>query len=193
MKTTNVTGACDLRDLGRLVTVHYPDRPDLALIAALRLLSLNGAATDIHVAYVRGALLTRRKRNGLRPGTVPVIAESRSADRDRNMLLVGESEPAILIVGPDLVLDIASTYRLAELDLPDRLLCGAHAPSTVARDHTLVDYPFGLTGVYRIDRVDSPLAASYRLLSRLGPLNRRRLDYDLTQLDAMWRQLHDTA
>ncbi len=193
MRTSDVTGACDLRDLGRLVTVHYPDRPDLAMIAALRLLSLAGPATGVHVAYVRGALLTRRKRNGLRPGSVSVIAETRSTERDREMLLIGESDLAILIVGADRALDIASTYRLAELDLPDRLLCGIHAPSAAARDHTLVDFPFGLTGVYRVERVDSPLAASYRLLSQLGPLNRRRLDFDLTQLDAMWRQLRDTA
>lgn len=191
MRTTAVsTRPPSLRDLGTLVTVQYPDRPDLALIAALRLLAISGASAEVRAVYVRGALLTRRTRNSLRPA--PTVDAARAA-HDREILLVGDDAPAIVIVGPDSILDVTSTYHLAELDLPPRLLCGTHARSQTSSDHTLADYPFGLTGVYLMQRHDTPLAAAYRLLSRLGPLARRRLDFDLQHLEASWRQLQDTA
>jgi hypothetical protein len=181
-------------DLARLVTVQYPDRPDLALIAALRLLSSEppGSAS---VAYVQGALLTRRATNALR--RVPlqmVIAEGRHLSDlvQAESLLIGESDLVPVILGPRSVLDITSSYRLHLLDLPPKVLVGDRRPSESVR-HTIVDFPYGLTAAYAVKRVDTPLAAAHRLTAQLGPLNRRRLEHDLRQLEPSWRQLTQTG
>jgi hypothetical protein len=178
-----------LEDLGKLVTVQYPDRPDLALIAALRLVA--GEPGAVSVAYVHGALLTRRATNALRRTPLDsVIAQGRHLSElvQGDALLIGESDLVPVILGPRSVLDIASTYHVHLLDLPPKLLLGDRRPSD-STQHTIVDYAYGLTGAYAIKRVDTPLAAAHRLIAQLGPLNRRRLEHDLRQLEPYWRQL----
>ncbi len=194
-RSTISTGPVSLSDLGALVTVQYPDRPDLALIAALRLLSMSGPLPDISVGYVQGVVLTRKARTMLR--STPLAATVSEGQRlsevvEGEALLVGPNEPALVILGHGLLLDVTTMYLLEELGLPARMLHGVSQQSGVP-DHLVVDFPYGLTGVYAIRRIDSPLAAAYRLMSRLGPMTRRRLEHDLQQLEPSWRQLRDTA
>jgi hypothetical protein len=182
-----------LEELGQLVTVQYPDRPDLALIAALRLLA--GEPGGASVAYVHGAVLTRRATNALRSTPLQaVLAQGRHLSDlvQGDALLVGEADLIPLILGPRSVLDITSTYQLHLLDLPRKLLIGERRPSET-NHHAVVDYAYGVTGAYAVKRVDTPLAAAHRLMAQLGPLNRRRLEHDLRQLEPYWRQLRVPA
>ena len=193
---TRVVPIPSLHDLGALVTVNYPDRPDLALIAALRLLSAPGASRGITVMHARGALLTRKAVLKLRAPRLPgSVNEARSlSDRvGGGIALLGTPMPTILLVDGSTVLDITGSYRLEELDLPPHVLHGFAHTSTTSPDHTLVDFPYGLTGVYATYRTTSPLASALRLTSQLGPLTRRRLDHDLRQLEPSWRQLRHSA
>lgn len=195
MTSTAIANPPDLRDLGRLVTVHYPGRPDLALIAALRLLSLPGAGAGVVVAHGRGALLTRRAVLRLRGAPLPGSVNDGRTLSDAaggGIALLGPPMPPVLLMDGSCVLDITGSYRVEELDLPRHVLHGATRTPAAGSTHTLVDYPYGLTGVYATGRTTSPLAAALRLMTQLGPLSRRRLEHDLRQLEPSWRQLRNT-
>lgn len=192
----NRVTAASLHDLGALVVAHYPDRPDLALIVALRLLAGAGSARGITVSHSRGLLLTRRALLQVRSPRVPSsVNEARdlSDQLGGGMLLLGTPMPCIVISDGAYALDIAGTYRIGELDLPRRLLHGLATRHDTHHDHSLVDFPYGLTGVYASYHTTSPLNAALRLTSQLGPLMRRRIEHDLRQLEPTWRQLRDTA
>ena len=122
-------------------------------------------------------MLTRKARTMLR--STPLAATVGEGQRlsevvEGEALLIGLNEPAIVVLGDELLLDVSTTYLLEELGLPARLLHGVSQRSGVP-DHLVVNFPYGLTGVYAIRRVDSPLAAAYRLMSRLGPMTRAGL------------------
>lgn len=185
-----------LADLGALVTVYYPDRPDLAVVAALRLLAMAGGAPEVSVVFASGALLTRRVLHSLRSPTVPAnVAEARriSDDAGGGLLLIGTPEPVVLLRSGPVVMDLATTYRLDDLGLPSKLLLGRTDTSRMQPGHAVVDFPYGLTGVYAYQRTESALSAAIKLRSQLGPLTKRRIDYDVQLLEPTWRQLRDCA
>lgn len=191
--TTNTSRL--LTDLGALVSAQYPDRPDLAMAAALRLLAAPGASVGINVLEVRGVLLTRRALRILRSPRVPgSVNEARqlSDATGGGLLLIGSVEPAFVLVAGGVLADIQTSYRMEELEIPFRLLVGASRQGSDGGT-TLADLPYGLTGAYLVDRVHSPLSAARVLTSELGALRARMLDRDVRLLAPAWQQLRNTA
>lgn len=196
MNQTMQASCPSLADLGALVMAQYPDRPDLALVAALRLLAAPGGSRGITVAHATGALFSRRAINTMRVPRVPAnVNEARDLNRATGggLLLVGVPEPTIVLIGGGRLLDITTSYRIEDLGVPFRLLHGAARPASEHHRKTVADFAYGVTGVYTPGRVESPLSAALRLSSQLSPLTKRMLDRDVRLLEPAWRQLRESA
>lgn len=195
MRAATGTSSRLLLDLAALVTTQYPDRPDVAIAAALRLLSAPGASTGVTVLEVRGVLLTRRALRILRTPRVPTgVNEARQlADTTGGgLLLLGTVEPAFVLLADGMLVDIQGSYRMEELEIPFRLLAGTATQGASTRT-TIADLPYGLTGAYMVDRVHSPLSAARVLTAELGALRARMLERDVRSLEGAWLQLRNTA
>jgi len=187
-----------LADLGALVTLRFPGRPDLALLAALHLLSVPERPAGIQVAMAYGALLTRRATTTLHvPDDLPLNANeaerrAREVAAAGEMLLIGTPQLAVLFLARDTVLDIATSYRMTDLDVPFRPLLGVTQHESRNRHRTVVDFPYGLTGVYSIEHVTSPACTARTLIRELEAGQRQMLDHDIRALELAWHQLRQT-